>query len=727
MSQQLVSGQTSEDLLADFESILEAGGIELDQQQIVIISTPGNVDLHPATSGTGGEMLLFATPQGPRPGDGGRRPTLGRPPVKRKLDLETDHQYVAETRQIPRGRGRVGEAGMKSPGEKSRYDTSLNLTTKRFLELLAQSPDGVVDLNLASQVLEVQKRRIYDITNVLEGIQLITKKSKNNIQWLGSRLDGVSGARYQALVKEVSDLGETEQRLDELITKCNLQLKLLTEDPQNKKYPSLKEPDLRNTVDPPDQLLMVVKAPPGTQMQVSDPSEVKRKLDLETDHQYVAETRQIPRGRGRVGEAGMKSPGEKSRYDTSLNLTTKRFLELLAQSPDGVVDLNLASQVLEVQKRRIYDITNVLEGIQLITKKSKNNIQWLGSRLDGVSGARYQALVKEVSDLGETEQRLDELITKCNLQLKLLTEDPQNKKYPSLKEPDLRNTVDPPDQLLMVVKAPPGTQMQVSDPSEGMQISLKSPHGPIDVFLCPEDGVGVCSPVTGNSPSKAANQDLLLHAVTPVTTTESPPCSSSQEVSLAPLLIPSGQGESEVLDISSDLQTGVMGGSRLDGVSGARYQALVKEVSDLGETEQRLDELITKCNLQLKLLTEDPQNKKYPSLNEPDLRNTVDPPDQLLMVVKAPPGTQMQVSDPKPLLTNALSPLRGLPDFGNLSPMMSSSYQLDRNSEDFSLPLDSFINLSPPQNHDYHFGLEEGEGVSELFDCDFGDLTPLDF
>lgn len=30
----------------------------------------------------------------------------------------------------------------------------------------------------------MQKRRIYDITNVLEGIQLITKKSKNHIQWL---------------------------------------------------------------------------------------------------------------------------------------------------------------------------------------------------------------------------------------------------------------------------------------------------------------------------------------------------------------------------------------------------------------------------------------------------------------------------------------------------------------------------------------------------------------
>ena len=74
--------------------------------------------------------------------------------------------------------------GVKSPGEKSRYETSLNLNTTRFLELLSRSADGVVDLNWAAEVLKVQKRRIYDITNVLEGIHLIAKKSKNHIQWL---------------------------------------------------------------------------------------------------------------------------------------------------------------------------------------------------------------------------------------------------------------------------------------------------------------------------------------------------------------------------------------------------------------------------------------------------------------------------------------------------------------------------------------------------------------
>ena len=38
-------------------------------------------------------------------------------------------------------------------------------------------------LKAADQLAVRQKRRIYDITNVLEGIGLIEKKSKNSIQW----------------------------------------------------------------------------------------------------------------------------------------------------------------------------------------------------------------------------------------------------------------------------------------------------------------------------------------------------------------------------------------------------------------------------------------------------------------------------------------------------------------------------------------------------------------
>lgn len=64
----------------------------------------------------------------------------------------------------------------------------------------------------------------------------------------------------------------------------------------------------------------------------------------------------------------------------------------------------------------------------------------------------------------------------------------------------------------------------------------------------------------------------------------------------------------------------------------------------------------------------------------------------------------------------------------SLSPLASMDALLEQSKDDFSGFLaDEFIALSPPQPQDYHFGLEEGEGISELFDCDFGDFTPLDF
>lgn len=65
-----------------------------------------------------------------------------------------------------------------------RYDSSLGLLTKKFIALLRSSAHGDLDLNRAATQLKVQKRRIYDITNVLEGIRLIEKNSKNHVRWM---------------------------------------------------------------------------------------------------------------------------------------------------------------------------------------------------------------------------------------------------------------------------------------------------------------------------------------------------------------------------------------------------------------------------------------------------------------------------------------------------------------------------------------------------------------
>ncbi len=66
--------------------------------------------------------------------------------------------------------------------------------------------------------LAVQKRRIYDITNVLEGIGLLKKISKNNIQWKGSDSSADSAESQRGLNQDLADLEAKENQLDELIS-----------------------------------------------------------------------------------------------------------------------------------------------------------------------------------------------------------------------------------------------------------------------------------------------------------------------------------------------------------------------------------------------------------------------------------------------------------------------------------------------------------------------------
>lgn len=63
--------------------------------------------------------------------------------------------------------------------------------------------------------LEVQKRRIYDITNVLEGINLIERYKKNHVRWIATAPDEI--VRKRALESSTIDELEAnfESRLDD--------------------------------------------------------------------------------------------------------------------------------------------------------------------------------------------------------------------------------------------------------------------------------------------------------------------------------------------------------------------------------------------------------------------------------------------------------------------------------------------------------------------------------
>lgn len=107
-----------------------------------------------------------------------------------------------------------GSSSKKRYSEGTRYDTSLGLLTKKFVDLLQDSDAGVVDLNTASALLGVQKRRIYDITNVLEGVGILEKKSKNNIQWKRGQTTTTQLGNAQKVQSERDHLEHKENMLD---------------------------------------------------------------------------------------------------------------------------------------------------------------------------------------------------------------------------------------------------------------------------------------------------------------------------------------------------------------------------------------------------------------------------------------------------------------------------------------------------------------------------------
>ncbi|XKL59687.1 hypothetical protein PGB90_000703 [Kerria lacca] len=178
-----------------------------------------------------------------------------------------------------------------------------------------------------------------------------------------------------------------------------------------------------------------------------------------------------------------------TRYDTSLGLLTKKFVNLLQNSSDGVVDLNIASAKLDVQKRRIYDITNVLEGIGILEKKSKNNIQWKGGQ---VSGDEYNSLQKEIALLDRKEKQLDQLIRNAECNYRQMS---QNKRYAYVTIDDFHSMgKDMRDQTLLAIKAPADTLLEVPRREErkiNIQMHMKSTRGPIDVRVLQDSCSGM--------------------------------------------------------------------------------------------------------------------------------------------------------------------------------------------------------------------------------------------
>merc|ERR1712096_364408 len=159
-----------------------------------------------------------------------------------------------------------------------------------------------------------------------------------------------------------------------------------------------------------------------------------------------------------------------SRFEKSLGLLTTRFVTLLQEAEDGVLDLKVAADTLNVrQKRRIYDITNVLEGIGLIEKSIKN-------------------ILEDVS----------------NYQLAYATHNDICSSFSGV--------------TLLAIQAPSGTQLEVPRPEivpgrpPKYQIHLKSDSGQIYVLLVNKEADS--EPVVVQVPPPKEIADAIKHEAT---------------------------------------------------------------------------------------------------------------------------------------------------------------------------------------------------------------------
>lgn len=130
----------------------------------------------------------------------------------------------------------------------------------------------------------------------------------------------------------------------------------------------------------------------------------------------------------------------------------------------------------------------MLEGIGLIEKRSKNSIQWLGAGPGCNSREvtdKLLGLKEELVELENKEMELDQHFSWAKQSIFNITDDPFNKSVSYIKHDDFLKAF--PEKTILVLQGPPGTQLEVLNPSDkgeklNYQIHLKSKNGPVNVL-----------------------------------------------------------------------------------------------------------------------------------------------------------------------------------------------------------------------------------------------------
>lgn len=287
-------------------------------------------------------------------------------PEIRKMQRQQELQLESEAASSGDALG--GESDVMSsqesdPGKTllhgSRKEKSLGLLCEKFLQQYPEYPRGIEQIEICldevAKTLTVERRRIYDIVNVLESVEVVSRMAKNKYVWHGKTNLNTTLTRLKMLAIQE---GFAEQ------------------------IKRLKERELAKELNPD-----------------TCPATPEREDEVLT-----------PGGPDEDPLSDIKHKGE-LRKDKSLGIMSQKFLMLFLVSKPQTVNLDMSAKILigdqqlerlETSKfktkiRRLYDIANILTSLKLIKKVAvtefrgrKPAFRYIGPDIDSLDATHAQ-------------------------------------------------------------------------------------------------------------------------------------------------------------------------------------------------------------------------------------------------------------------------------------------------------------------------------------------------
>ncbi|XP_051203956.1 E2F transcription factor-like E2FE [Lolium perenne] len=245
----------------------------------------------------------------------------------------------------------------------SRKQKSLGLLCSNFVALYDRDDVDTVGLDDAARRLGVERRRIYDIVNVLESVGILVRRAKNRYTWIG--FEGVPAALNELKEKALGEMSG-------LVS------------------PLLEEPSAANVSDDEDEDDRLGDADgdaDSEKLSQSQSMELSQSQSMELSQSQSMET---PSDKPDTPRCQLRSDHRKEK---SLGLLTQNFVKLFLTMELETISLDEAARLLlgerhaesnmRTKVRRLYDIANVLSSLNLIEKthqvdSRKPAFRWLG-------------------------------------------------------------------------------------------------------------------------------------------------------------------------------------------------------------------------------------------------------------------------------------------------------------------------------------------------------------